>query len=353
MFPYINIFGKNIPSYSLCVILGVISGIMVILFLSKKDKEMTICYYVFALLGALVGSKALYLLINIPQIVNDFSSMKVLNVIRKYLSGGFVFYGGLYGAIFGTWLCGKIFKESIHGYINIVLPSLILFHTFGRVGCFMVGCCYGVPSSFGYVFTSSEIAPNGIRLFPTQLLEAGWEVLLFIVFLFLMRKDVFFLNNRVYRNSIYYNPRKNISLYFVLYAPFRFILEFFRGDGERGFFLNLSTSQWISIITMIVGVLFLFDIPYRHVTLEEQKRVPVRFCKDDPSCKIWYVVTVREEDRRIGPLFFSFDKKKIYNFWSDYWNLSEKEREIFKKENPVMASLKDESVKDPYQDDKD
>lgn len=250
MFPYINIFGKNIPSYSLCVILGVISGIIVILFLSKEDKEMTICYYVFALLGALVGSKILYLLINIPQIVNDFSSMKALSVINKYLSGGFVFYGGLYGAVFGIWICGKMFKESSNNYINSVLPSLILFHAFGRVGCFMVGCCYGIPSQFGYIFTSSEIAPNGVRLFPTQLLEAGYEALLFLVFLFLIsKKNLYFINK---------NPKKLVALYFLLYSSFRFVLEFFRGDGERGIFYGLSTSQWISIVTFIFGIIIMF-----------------------------------------------------------------------------------------------
>lgn len=57
--------------------------------------------------------------------------------------------------------------------------------------------------------------------------------------------------------------------------------------------------------------------------------------------KIWELITEEE-----GPLYFSFDKKKIYNFWTDYWDLTDEEREIFNKEYPVMARLKNPNVAD-------
>ena len=59
------------------------------------------------------------------------------------------------------------------------LPLVPLVHGFGRAGCFLMGCCYGVPSRFGIAFTCSPIAPNGVRLLPVQLIEAAGEGALF------------------------------------------------------------------------------------------------------------------------------------------------------------------------------
>lgn len=52
--------------------------------------------------------------------------------------------------------------------------------------------------------------------------------------------------------------------------------------------------------------------------------------------QIWQV-----DSDEIGPFLFSFDKKKIYNFWSDYWDLTDEQRKIFNREFPYMAELKD------------
>jgi len=63
---------------------------------------------------------------------------------------------------------------------------------------------------------------------------------------------------------------------------------------------------------------------------------------------IWEMITDEE-----GPLYFSFDKKTIYNFWTDYWNLTDEERSIFDKEYPVMAALKNPDVTVPEYDGND
>ena len=65
--------------------------------------------------------------------------------------------------------------------------------------------------------------------------------------------------------------------------------------------------------------------------------------------QIWEVYS-----EEIGPFYFSFDKKKIYNFWSDYWDLSEEQRKLFDKEFPEMAALKNPDVPEPAgEDDED
>lgn len=63
------------------------------------------------------------------------------------------------------------------------------------------------------------------------------------------------------------------------------------------------------------------------------------FYKDEPGDKIFSVE--REGDTSEGEYLFSFDEKKVYNFWEDYPDkLTPEEVEIFKKERPIMASLR-------------
>lgn len=75
--------------------------------------------------------------------------------------------------------------------------------------------------------------------------------------------------------------------------------------------------------------------------------MPNRFLRSKGNV-IWELITDEE-----GPFYFSFDKKKIYNFWTDYWNLTDEERKIFDKEYPVLARLKNPNVADVESEDGD
>ncbi|MCD7863514.1 MAG: prolipoprotein diacylglyceryl transferase [Lachnospiraceae bacterium] len=130
--------------------------------------------------------------------------------------------------------------------------------TFARIGCFMAGCCYGVEVPWGVVFPEGSLAPAWVPLFPSQLAESAGHLLLF--FLFLSVKD---------------KLRKKQDLLFLYlgrYAVMRFILEYFRGDAERGYWNGLSTSQWISLLLMLVVVIYIF----RNLYAEKVQKVRVR-----------------------------------------------------------------------------
>ena len=68
----------------------------------------------------------------------------------RYLSGGFVFYGGLFGALAAVWLFCRRRKVPFSQLGADLVPAVPLFHTFGRVGCFLAGCCYGIPAPAGW-----------------------------------------------------------------------------------------------------------------------------------------------------------------------------------------------------------
>ena len=83
-------------------------------------------------------------------------------------------------------------------------------------------------------------APNNIPLFPVQTVEAISNLIIFGILMITYKK--------------YQGTYKTLTLYCILYSILRFILEFFRGDAARGFILNISTSQWISIFLFIIAI---------------------------------------------------------------------------------------------------
>ena len=100
--------------------------------------------------------------------------------------------------------------------------SVPLFHAFGRIGCFLVGCCYGVESSIGFTFHNSIIeSANNVNRFPVQIVEALFNLILFFCL-------YNFFKHKKFKGYL-------LNIYFIFYPVFRFIIEFFRADSYRGF----------------------------------------------------------------------------------------------------------------------
>ena len=129
-------------------------------------------------------------------------------------------------------------------HLDGTVVALPLMHAFGRAGCFFAGCCYGVrcDGPLAVTFHSSPAAPNGVGLFPVQLLEAALNLVLFACFCAVFRSRA-----RAARISC-------TGLYLCAYAVIRFFVEFLRGDAARGLWLGLSTSQWCSIAALAAGI---------------------------------------------------------------------------------------------------
>ena len=161
----------------------------------------------------------------------------------QYLSGaGFVVYGGIIGGALTIYAFCKIKKIDMLSYLDLMIPSVALAQAFGRVGCFLAGCCYGreTDSWLGVVFTNSDFAPNGVKLLPTQLIMAGGDLILMAVLLW-------YASKRPMRG-------RTSMLYLILYSIGRFAVEFLRND-DRGTVGMLSTSQFIAIFTLIAGII--------------------------------------------------------------------------------------------------
>lgn len=237
MLPEIWIF----DTYSVMILIGVIACFILLNVYGKKRRlnekyiyDIMICGCVSIAIG--LGSAALF------QIV--FDMLKDATSIRF---GAMTFYGGLIGGIiafiliYQFWV-KKFYPENTLSDLLPIAPACItVAHGFGRIGCFMAGCCYGKEtSSFLGVTFPGMTTP----VYPTQLFEAFFLLILTIPLFILAYKKFF---------------KYNMCIYLLSYGIFRFLLEFLRGDN-RGVTFLLSPSQWISIIAIIASIILFFKL---------------------------------------------------------------------------------------------
>jgi len=244
MFPFVTIVGRTIGMYQIAMLVGIFAAGIYVCRLCKKngyDDNDGIIFLLLTSIGVFAGGRILYSIVNYKIFIHVIKNISYINSFQNFLSavyliwGGNVFFGGLLGGILAAIIIFK--KRPQYRYLlDFVTPAIPLFHFFGRIGCFLAGCCFGIESSFGFTFRHSIAEQaNGINRFPVQLLEAFVNILLFFILDIFRRKKLF------KQNIIY--------LYLLFYSTARFFIEFLRGDAYRGFLFNiLSTSQVISIL---------------------------------------------------------------------------------------------------------
>lgn len=210
--------------------------------------------YVIITLSAVYGGAILFSVISL--FIDDIVNNGILNAIKSIFSGkyGLVYYGGLSGVLVTTliFVNKKLMSYKIYNILAFVIP---LFHSISRLGCYFAGCCYGVHSKTLYElphFSNGEF--SGDYCVPVQIYESIFELLLAIIIFIIY-----------IRNKDKYNLLKG---YLLSYSIFRFLVEFLRGDIERGVYFGISFSQYISIF-IILFIIFQKNIKYCRRTHNE------------------------------------------------------------------------------------
>jgi phosphatidylglycerol:prolipoprotein diacylglycerol transferase len=160
----------------------------------------------------------------------------------KFWNGGMAYYGGFLAAVpVGLWYARRK-QLGVWRIADLTSPFIALGLFFGRLGCFLNGCCFGAPTTlpWGVDFPHDR---RDLLLHPTQLYESLGALAVFAALYFVIR------------------PRKRFhgevfAWLLVLYGALRFVLEFWRAD-DRGGFAGLSTSQWLGIPLVVWGVVLL------------------------------------------------------------------------------------------------
>ena len=159
-------------------------------------------------------------------------------------SEGFVVYGGIVCGLGAAYLYCRKRSLPFLRWADCFVPGVALAQGFGRIGCFLAGCCFGKPtdSIFGVVFPAGSAAPAGVPLWPVQLFSAAGDLLLAGTLLLLEKK------------------RRGDGLltgaYLLLYSVGRFLIEFLRAD-PRGAVGILSTSQFIALFAAAAAAVIL------------------------------------------------------------------------------------------------
>lgn len=240
---YPNLFGIKNCSYITMLVIGIIVAVFVFVVYFRKMKfkkieliDLLICSLIAVLFGIIcaVLFQNLYDFIENPHSYSWTWSMTFLGGFI----GGFVAFTLLYNFFYK-----KFHQGCTQGLLTIIPGVVTLGHCFGRIGCFLAGCCYGKESSEWYALYFPTLEK---RVIPTQLIEAVFLLILSLVLLALA-----FTKKRFIYNT---------TIYLIGYGLFRFLIEFIR-DDHRGFTLGIfSPSQLLSIIMFVVGLTFLFYI---------------------------------------------------------------------------------------------
>jgi len=279
----------EVHAYGILIAIGFVFCVLTGFKLGKKDKldpNFVFDLAFWLLLAGMLGSRILYSIVNVKNYYNACFHHEMPNPLNanlpllepecwniiKLWEGGLVWYGGLIGAIFaGILICRKK-GISFAMAADIALGVLPLGHFFGRIGCFMAGCCWGqvTDGPLGIFFPKNalvyqsaiihdEITPH-FPVHPTQLYEAFGLLTIFAILLLVRKHRKFY---------------GQVALsYLIMYPILRSIVEIFRGDSARGFLFSwdttividkieyiqqtgISTSQVISVLVATGGLIWM------------------------------------------------------------------------------------------------
>lgn len=260
---YPDLFGINNSSFLILIAAGLLIAVLLFKFICGKFVKDDKVYNYYAI-NAVVSIAVGLVFAMIFQSVYNW----IDNGFTLFEFKGATFYGGLIGGaatfIIITALAKPSVKKEFWLIANLAAPCIVIGHMFGRIGCFMAGCCYGKPtdSFLGVTF------PHIGKVFPTQLFEVFFLLALFAVMMVLIFK--------------YKKLNFIMLIYAYSYAIFRFFIEFLRNDSRGDFLPWLSPSQWQSILMLIVAAALTFYIYYfkripfkgKETTVIEQEGVP-------------------------------------------------------------------------------
>ncbi len=230
-----HLFGRPIYWYGIMVALGFLAGIVHWNRRAQREgwpPEIGADLSLWIMGGGIIGARVAYVLANWPEYRHAPLS------ILRFDQGGLVFYGGFLGGIFAVVIFARHRKRPLLEMGDFAISAVPLGHAFGRIGCFINGCCYGAPTD-GPLRCSFE----GVDRHPVQLYESAANVLIYMM---LLRAW-----SRRHRSG------DILALYLMSYPTGRFLLEFLRGDARLRW-AGLTVAQIISLVLLIIGVALWF-----------------------------------------------------------------------------------------------
>jgi phosphatidylglycerol---prolipoprotein diacylglyceryl transferase len=212
MYRYVYLFNMQMEAWLIFTIIGYVATLAGMLLtrpvsLTLNRPGISICaltYLITGIIGSLVLSIAIH-----PEKMQGLSTEYILR------GAGSAFFGEpIFGFTF-LWILCKIKKYSFTDFVDLGLPFLMLSRAFGRIGCLLAGCCYGIAASVPWGF---QFLSDGISRHPTQ------------VYAMASAFGIFGASRYVYKNL---RNHKAFTAFYVIffYCFLRFFNEFLRAEG--------------------------------------------------------------------------------------------------------------------------
>lgn len=247
----------EIPSYGLALAISFLIGIYFSMYRAKKqaiDPNKIVDLSVIIVISAILGSRFLYVIFHLDEFrghwldtINPFQSTGQIGIAGLTMLGGFVA-----AVVFGL-LYLKVKKLPILKIADVIIPAVGIGIFITRIGCYLNGCCWGLPtdSPLGVIFP--QVCPAGatnpgIFIHPTQLYSSLYGLVIFGTLIFVERFKKFdgFL----------------LYVFFILYGISRFVVDFYRYYENSMVLVNLgnvsiSVNQGISLLMIVLGISFI------------------------------------------------------------------------------------------------
>lgn len=239
MYPVLAHLGPlTLRSWGLLVAIGVIMGTMLAARRAQAaglNRELIYDFVIFAVIAGFVGSR-------IWEVIFTWGKYAARPIEALYIwNGGLSIQGGVAGAILYTLWFARKHQITFWSLADILAPGLILGQAFGRIGCFLNGDAYGVPttSGLGVIYQPGTMAYSvygATPLIPAELMEAGWDIIVLGILLSISRR----------------RPLTGLVAlaYLGLYSAGRFVLEYWRADSLQ--IWGMKTAQLTSLVTIAV-----------------------------------------------------------------------------------------------------
>jgi phosphatidylglycerol:prolipoprotein diacylglycerol transferase len=237
-----------VKSYGVMLDLAFLAGIWLSVRRGKRrglssEAIISICFGI--LVAALVGSRAYYVLTHLDRQDPWYQ-------IFFFWDGGLTFYGGILLAIATSWYMARRRGIPFLQLADVMAPAIALGLGIARIGCFLSGCCFGLPTGapWGVCFPAGSPAAlhlGGVPIHPTQLYSSAAGFAIFGSLLLLER----------FRSG----PRGvTFARFLVLYGAARFVIEIWRyKDPELASPLGLGNNQWVALFLCLFGLLLLWQ----------------------------------------------------------------------------------------------
>jgi phosphatidylglycerol:prolipoprotein diacylglycerol transferase len=243
MWPYdITLGPLSLSGYGLMVMLGVFFGLLLVTYTAPRcgtTSKRAFDLGFWLVITGIIGSRIAYVIFHWTRF-----SLRPLDII-KYWEGGLMFHGGLFLGLALVLILSALKRINPLVLGDALAPGLALGQGLGRVGCLIAGCCHGFPAPSSFPFTLTfpigSLAPSGLPLYPTQIMEGAGLFLITLILLLLIK---------------FTRPAGLImASYLTLAGLLRFVVDNFRGDYRGPRTYGLVPTSWSALFICAAGLI--------------------------------------------------------------------------------------------------